>query len=270
MASLVSPDDARSPDDLASIFARVITSDADVEATASAALNAAHTIHTQPDDCVDTDRLSLLVNIGIFCTRTRSNISGLIRAPPLPYFTTCWRTAMASSRQYQIPLTPCVISPSPTPSEAGSGKDGYFGPVTRASARKNRMQSPAPIEEDSSGSDPEKRARTRSRDPNTEGGMGRRKLSGLTYRRQQNGSLKKDLTTANGTSNGHLSPAAANKNYWREMSRSPSPLGLIPIHQEWRSFVSDTSNYSRSLLANIARFTAMRSPARSSTSPLVS
>jgi diacylglycerol kinase (CTP) len=50
--------------------------------------------------------------------------------------------------------------------------------------------------------------------------------------------MKKNLELApNGTTNGHLSPAQANKNYWREMSRSPSPLGLIPIHQEWRSFV---------------------------------
>lgn len=50
--------------------------------------------------------------------------------------------------------------------------------------------------------------------------------------------LKKSLElTPKGTSNGHLSPAQANKNYWREMSRSPSPLGLIPIHQEWRKFV---------------------------------
>jgi diacylglycerol kinase (CTP) len=62
-------------------------------------------------------------------------------------------------------------------------------------------------------------------------------MSGLTSRRQLNG-LKKSLElTPNGTSNGHLSPAQANKNYWREMSRSPSPLGLIPIHQKWRSFI---------------------------------
>jgi diacylglycerol kinase (CTP) len=62
-------------------------------------------------------------------------------------------------------------------------------------------------------------------------------MSGLTSRRQLNG-MKKSLELApNGTTNGHLSPAQANKNYWREMSRSPSPLGLIPIHQKWRSFV---------------------------------
>jgi diacylglycerol kinase (CTP) len=240
VASPVFPDDARSPDELASALALLITSDADVEATTSEDLNGAHSTYTQPHDCVDPDRHSLLVDIAIFCARARSSISGLIRAPPLPYFTTCFRSAMASSRQYQIPHTPRVISPSPTPSESGSAKDGYFGPVTRASARKNRVQSPPAIEEDSSGSDPEKRARTRSREPTLEGGTSRRKASGLTYRRQQNGGLKKDLTLPNGTSNGHLSPAAANKNYWREMSRSPSPLGLIPIHQEWRSFVSDT------------------------------
>ncbi|KAH7383175.1 hypothetical protein BKA66DRAFT_418121 [Pyrenochaeta sp. MPI-SDFR-AT-0127] len=146
---------------------------------------------------------------------------------------------MESSRQYQIPNTPRVISPSPTPSEAGSGKEGYFGPVTRSSTRKSkqRIQSPPPIDEDSSGSDPEKRARARSRSPILEAGFGRRRMSGLTTRRQMNGALKKDLTISNGTVNGHLSPAAANKNYWREMSRSPSPLGLIPIHQKWRSFI---------------------------------
>lgn len=237
MASPVSPDDACSSDEYASSLALLITSDTDVEASNPTVLNDAHTTFTQPHNCVDLDRDSLLFNIALFCARARSSISGLIRVPPLQHFTTCWRSAMASSRQYQIPHTPRVISPSPTPSEGGSGRDGYFGPVTRASARKNRVQSPPPIEEDLSGSDPDKRARTRSREPTLEGGTGRRKVGGLTYRRQQNGGLKNDLTLPNGTSNGHLSPAAANKNYWRELSRSPSPLGLIPIHQEWRSFV---------------------------------
>lgn len=237
MASPVSSDAARCTDELASALGLLITSDANVEATTSAVLNGAHTIYTQPRDRVINDRHSLLVNVAAFCARTRSSISGVIRVPPLPYFTTCFHSAMASSRQYQIPHTPRVISPSPTPSEAGSGKDGYFPPVTRASARKNKLQSPPPIEEDSSGSDPEKRARTRSRDSTLEGGTVRRRVSGLTTRRQQNGGTRKDITLPNGTSNGHLSPAAANKNYWREMSRSPSPLGLIPIHQEWRSFV---------------------------------
>ncbi|KAH9864092.1 hypothetical protein J1614_010025 [Plenodomus biglobosus] len=148
---------------------------------------------------------------------------------------------METSRQYQIPNTPRVISPSPTPSEAGSNIDGYFGPTTRSSSRKQRQQrvtSPPAIDEDSSSSDPDKRARTRSRDSALEGGLGKRKMNGLTSRRQVNGSTKKALAIpTNGAANGHLSPAAANKNYWREMSRSPSPLGLIPIHQKWRSFI---------------------------------
>ncbi|KAF2849913.1 hypothetical protein T440DRAFT_479716 [Plenodomus tracheiphilus IPT5] len=150
---------------------------------------------------------------------------------------------METSRQYQIPNTPRVISPSPTPSEVGSGNDGYFGPTTRSSARKKQQQqqrvtSPPSIDEDSSSSDPDKRARTRSRDSTLEGGLGRRRMSAMTSRRQVNGSVKKDLAIpTNVSTNGHLSPAAANKNYWREMSRSPSPLGLIPIHQKWRSFI---------------------------------
>lgn len=44
----------------------------------------------------------------------------------------------------------------------------------------------------------------------------------------------------NGIPNGFLSPASAAQTaqyYWREISRSPSPLGLIPIHVSWRSFI---------------------------------
>ena len=40
---------------------------------------------------------------------------------------------------------------------------------------------------------------------------------------------------------GLLSPASAaiglGREYWRALSRSPSPLGLIPIHREWRTFI---------------------------------
>jgi diacylglycerol kinase (CTP) len=43
--------------------------------------------------------------------------------------------------------------------------------------------------------------------------------------------------------NGFLSPASADPSsgfgsaYWRSLSRSPSPFGLIPIHREFRAFV---------------------------------
>lgn len=53
-----------------------------------------------------------------------------------------------------------------------------------------------------------------------------------------------EVKTPNGApkENGLLSPASANTQgfgsaYWRSLSRSPSPLGLIPIHREWRAFV---------------------------------
>jgi diacylglycerol kinase (CTP) len=44
-----------------------------------------------------------------------------------------------------------------------------------------------------------------------------------------------------GATNGHLSPPTPSSSYygwsWRDFSRSPSPLGLIPIHRRWRAFV---------------------------------
>jgi hypothetical protein len=212
--------DARWPDE-STAYESLITSDADINV--ETALNAGSPYDTcdvpsQPGYVYSqlSDRQSLLVNIALLCARARATLSGVIRAPTLPYFPTCWRVAMESSRQYQIPSTPRVISPSPTPSEAGSTRDGYFGPVTRSSTRKQRVSSPPPIEEDSPGSDPDRRARAKSRDSILEGRMGRRGMSGLTSRRQRNGSLKKDLTLPGNTKNGHLSPAQANKNYWRE------------------------------------------------------
>jgi hypothetical protein len=279
VASSASRNDARCPDESAGHESLITpAADINVEATLSSAAvphvscdapTQPRYIYSQP-----SDRQSLLVNIALLCARAHSTLSGVIRAPTLPYFPTCWRVAMESSRQYQIPHTPRVISPSPTPSEVGSTKDGYFGPVTRSSTRKQRVTSPPPIDEDSSGSDPDKRARARSRNarsrsPILDGGAGRRRMSGLTTRRQMNGGVKKDLALPGNTPNGHLSPAQANKNYWREMSRSPSPLGLIPIHQKWRSFVS-TRLTLKEYAADSDRFTGMRYLARSCTSLLAS
>jgi len=268
VASPASLHDAGCPDESTG-FGSLITPDADinVHGTLNAAIPYAscdaptqpHYLYSQP-----SDRQSLLVNIAILCARARSTLSGVIRAPILPYFPVCWRVAMESSRQYQVPNTPRVISPSPTPSEAGSTRDGYFGPVTRSSTRKQHITSPPQIDEDS-GSDPDMRARARSRSPVLDKVGGRRRMSGLTTRRQMNGAMKKDLTLPGNTPNGHLSPAAANKNYWREMSRSPSPLGLIPIHQKWRSFVSTCATLFQGP-TNTGRSTDTRYPARSSTS----
>ena len=144
----------------------------------------------------------------------------------------------------QVPDTPTVVPP--TPSDFG-GKDGYF-------SKSSRLHSPPLISEDGEDPsfDPDKRARTRSRSPVLEGK--KRRMSGLSAINTKAWGIststgkaskkKPDPIAMNGAANGHLSPQSANKNYWRELSRSPSPLGLIPIHREWRVFVGLTSAFN--------------------------
>ena len=161
------------------------------------------------------------------------------------------------SQQYQIPGTPRVISPSPTPSENIETSDTYFAPITR-SAAKRAPSSNAISEEQESDSEVEKRARTRSRSPNSI--LKRRRPSGLTAANSKSGiptsSKKKPETQEpNGTSNGHLSPESAASYYWREFSRSPSPLGLIPIHRHWRSFIHRHEIPRKALHLSIGFFT---------------
>lgn len=156
--------------------------------------------------------------------------------------------------QYQIPGTPRVISPSPTPSEM-NGKEGYFGPKTRSKTQNGSTNSQEPIDEDgeSAVSDPElQRARSRSRSPQIEKKPARN-LNGTTgtvsaksgmpsaaaskpTRRKKEDTIK----PPNGEASGFLSPKSVQgygSSYWRQLSRSPSPLGLIPIHKEWRDFI---------------------------------
>ncbi|KAK4224994.1 hypothetical protein QBC38DRAFT_282056 [Podospora fimiseda] len=167
---------------------------------------------------------------------------------------------MAGTRGKQnVPSTPRVISPSPTPSEqeGKNGQDLYAGPTTRSAARR-RLATPQPLTEDleEDESPDVRRARTRSRSPVDARRAGRpspRKAS-----KAANGSLKPiAATTATATSsepsqngstlkaseiNGSLlAPPTPGGGYygwsWRDFSRSPSPLGLIPIHRRWRAFV---------------------------------
>ncbi|KAK3721934.1 Diacylglycerol kinase [Vermiconidia calcicola] len=157
--------------------------------------------------------------------------------------------------QYQIPPTPRVISPSPTPSEIG-GKDGYFPPTTRAKGQKmnSRGSSVEPIEEQQDDhlheEDPElARARARSRSPQisrpqarTNGGVTASGLKAIVATGPTRRKKQEDVKAPNGQPNGFLSPDSAyprgfGSAYWRNLSRSPSPLGLIPIHREWREFI---------------------------------
>ncbi|MCJ1282659.1 hypothetical protein MMC26_001984 [Xylographa opegraphella] len=166
------------------------------------------------------------------------------------------------SQQYQVPGTPRVTSPSPTPSEASEASGSYFAPITR-SAAKRATSSSAITEEQDTDSDVEKRARTRSRSPNS--ALKQRRPSGPKAVSSRSGIPKRSTsrsnkqmageTVPNGNSNGYLSPAAAASYYWREFSRSPSPLGLIPIHRHWRSFVHRHEIPRKALHLSIGFFT---------------
>ncbi|KAM4059176.1 CTP-dependent diacylglycerol kinase 1 [Hirsutella rhossiliensis] len=149
---------------------------------------------------------------------------------------------MSLRRKSGVPATPRVISPSPTQSD----NDGheYLGPTTR-SAVKKRRSTPQPLdehdqEEEHGGAPGLRRSRTRSRSP-----IDSLKLSRMTP--GNSGQVSKAPTSdrkgANGqvaAVNGHLAPPVPPTPTgwsWRDFSRSPSPLGLIPIHRHWRTFV---------------------------------
>lgn len=179
---------------------------------------------------------------------------------------------MASSYPYPIPATPRVISPSPTPSE--SDRQEYFPPVTRSATRHQRHKSPPAIREEkekekekdggeSSGSDSslDQRARARSRSPaptvssqtNGSARVNKRHMSGLTPKTTGGSSSSKTSKTTASSSSvtkseplinglplpspGLLSPYDRVKKSWREFSRSPSPLGLIPLHRHYRTLI---------------------------------
>ena len=164
------------------------------------------------------------------------------------YCPSCYTIISLTMSQYAVPGTPRVISPSPTPSE--QGRRDYF-----ASA-KGRLSSQEPITEESDVlEDPElARARARSRSPQLQkrfsarmngangagvsGVDGASSSSRLTRRKPD----ALPLNEPEGDSDKSLlSPASAalglGREYWRTLSRSPSPLGLIPIHREWRTFI---------------------------------
>lgn len=125
----------------------------------------------------------------------------------------------------------------------------------RGAGRDNKSKTAAADSSDSSGSEL-RRARTRSRSP-----IITRRLGELTPANAGSGSKKGASASGSGSSsksstaaaatngkssetqkNGHLRPPPLNGiptagSWWRDFSRSPSPLGLIPIHRHWRSFV---------------------------------
>ncbi|KAG5929836.1 hypothetical protein E4U42_004356 [Claviceps africana] len=164
-----------------------------------------------------------------------------------------------------IPGTPRVISPSPTPSEHGVE---YAAPTTRSAARRQMALAQHSLEEkevEDEDDDTEnalegdhvgdgspgavRRSRTRSRSPLGSAGLARMTSSSNTNLNTNPSTCKQAASTSTDhkiTStatdkavpvNGHLAPPQPSGWSWRDFSRSPSPLGLIPIHRHWRTFV---------------------------------
>lgn len=103
-----------------------------------------------------------------------------------------------------------------------------------------------PLEDNVDHDAPElRRSRTRSRSPIGSQALARMTPSNTTNlatipstTKQQ--AVAKRKRSPNGTiaaGNGHLAPPQPTGWSWRDFSRSPSPLGLIPIHRHWRTFV---------------------------------
>ena len=143
-----------------------------------------------------------------------------------------------------VPATPRVTSPSPTLSNASS-RESYF---TNAKPPPHGTIAGADDVSDLEF----RRSRTKSRSP---------KIQKSTHRTARASNVESiGEATADGPTrrlplgeatakqeakpNGHLDPSSAGmgSKYWRALSRSPSPLGLIPVHTEWRTFVRRTSS----------------------------
>ncbi|KAI0913613.1 hypothetical protein F4823DRAFT_630346 [Ustulina deusta] len=188
-----------------------------------------------------------------FCDLRRI-FTGTVSAPVLPPYP----FPMSSRARRGVPATPRVISPSPTPSDSNErSQDGgdYSGPVTRSAARRRQTGSVTPqlpiqeiLDEES---DPElRRARTRSRSP-----IKARKKQSLARAKAEtepglssadgpaipanpaNGATKSSDGLLAPPSLATVSPGSPIGWNWRDFSRSPSPLGLIPIHRHFQTLI---------------------------------
>lgn len=139
---------------------------------------------------------------------------------------------MPSSSADDIPATPRVISPSPVPSSESSSRDGYAGLRTRSAARRQRL---VDVSEEKSEDVDADSTRSRSRSPAAP--------ARLTRTRRSNPMIPARKPEPSKT-NGRISPtdllspnSALGKGRAHDISRSPSPLGLIPLHTRYRSFI---------------------------------
>ncbi|KAF4584410.1 phosphatidate cytidylyltransferase family protein [Ophiocordyceps camponoti-floridani] len=148
---------------------------------------------------------------------------------------------MSLRRKPVVPRTPRVISPSPAPSDQDGLEHEYFGPTTRSAVR-NRLSTSQTLTKRNEDDSPP-RSRTRSRSP----------------MKQPDAPLTGQPSARQPVTNGHLAPPqplTIGGWSWRDFSRSPSPLGLIPIHRHWRTFVHKHEVPRKALHISIGFFVA--------------
>lgn len=206
---------------------------------------------------VDTDRATdllrncdsntLLPLVALFSTYHTALPRGIVSSQLLPAFAVCWRQAMATSSHYPYPISNSArVSSSPlVSSEDGKiSKDSYLRPVTRSITRAgSRSQGRLPQgQTDKISTTYTGYTNSRSRKLSQQNHCNDRingvdteapAASTVVRRRVKDGQSKSSKTA-----NGYLSSENKAEPLWRDISRSRSPLGLIPIHRNWRSFVS--------------------------------
>lgn len=136
---------------------------------------------------------------------------------------------MSSASYSAVPGTPGVIAPTPESSSVETSTKSNGGYFSRR-----------PV----AGPDPSERARTLDR---TDSALRRRRTSQLASPGDglHDGTSPKSPISEPSLDENHLAPASPASKYTRHtFSRSPSPLGLIPIHRNWRKFVCSMSAFS--------------------------
>ena len=211
------------------------------------------------DQILSNDRVAVLSLVAYFSIISTPRRSGFIANPLLPDFAICWRKALATSYRYpySLPNKPRLSSPAFLSSEDGlKSRDTYLSPVARSITRATgRSQDKQSLRQTESGylnsiSPPNSCAN------NTK----HRKDSSVVKDNAKEVKLSQTRNAEDPANiqNGHLTPKNYNRSPSESISRSQSPLGLIPIHQNWRTFVSHRASLFHQLELTEFRYTDMK------------
>jgi len=143
-----------------------------------------------------------------------------------------------------VPGTPQVIAATPQATDSEE-REGYFAPRTRsktANKRRNDAQQATEVAADARGRDRSSQAESKVKEDTLPARATGSSVQSATSSKSSGSTAGVADESNSPLPNGLLSPASAfpqgrGTSYWRNLSRSPSPLGLIPIHREWRDFI---------------------------------